>query len=130
MITRMPSNDTERAIRDIIKNHELLTNYSEGEKAIIYDLAIVLPSYYHFNWSDILLRPYVHNIIISYDKNKNKTGLDVVCACLNNIFREKIFYIDGGMYSDKKIIVSKDKSISNKKSGGTKNDKNENSSSE
>lgn len=124
MIVQTPKNKYEREIYENCKN---IPKLSEGEKSIIYDLAVSLSNYIYFDWEDINIKNYVNNIKLSYNKYKNQPGINVVCACINNCFKQYRASVEGDMYNKKLVI--KDVSISNLKSGGNENETSENSTS-
>lgn len=114
MIVRMPKNKYELEILNLIKEGKEFSKMPEGEKSIIYDLATDLPKYITFDWEDINLKRYVHDIKLSYDKHKNQPGLNVICACINAIFKQYKCKIEGPM--DAKTLIISDVSISKLKS--------------
>lgn len=120
MIVKIPTTKYEKELYKLIKDGNEFSKMSEGEKAIIYDLCIDLQKYVLFNWEDLDLKNYVHNMKLSYDKYKNQPGINVVCASINRVFPNKKATLEGNM--DNKRLVISDVSISNKKSGGNKND--------
>lgn len=124
MIAQTPKNKYEREIYENCKN---IPKLPEGEKSIIYDLAVSLSNYIYFDWEDINIKNYVNNIKLSYNKYKNQPGINVVCACINNCFKQYRASVEGDMYNKKLVI--KDVSISNLKSGGNENETSENSTS-
>lgn len=123
MIINPPSNKYELQIYEEIANAEeynrlipkkdpvtkelvMRPEMSEGEKSILYDLAISLPKYIYFNLEDIDIPNYVHNCCVGYNKNKNVVLMQVIANCINACFPQKLAKLEGGsMYESKHLVI-------------------------
>lgn len=88
MIVKPPKDNYEKQIYNICLD---IPKSPEGEKAIIYDLAVHdIPHFAEIDFSLIDLNNYIQNIIIIYNKYKSSPVINLVTAFINKFdFKEK-----------------------------------------
>ena len=88
MIVKPPKNEYEKQIYYICID---IPKLPEGEKAIIYDLAVHdIPHFAEVDFSLIDLNDYIQDIIIIYNKYKSSPVINLVTAFINRFdFKEK-----------------------------------------
>lgn len=110
MVVKKPKTDYEKLIYNKISTEKYYAT-SEGEKAILYDLAIIyIPKYAHIDFKYTDIDFYLHTIKRVYDKRKNTEQINVICECINALFQNKKAHIEGGM--EERQIIVEDISIS------------------
>lgn len=88
MIVKPPKNEYEKQIYYICAD---IPKLPEGEKAIIYDLAVYnIPYFADVDFHLINLDNYIRDIIIIYNKYKSSSVINLVTAFINRFnFKEK-----------------------------------------
>ena len=106
MVIKPPKNIYEKEIYNLLVTKPEYAKYPDGEKSILYDLAVQdIPKYISFNWEDLCLDDYLYKIKLSYDKTKSQPCINVVCACIKRVFPEYDTELVGNI-DNKKLVIS------------------------
>lgn len=115
MIVKPLQNEYDAEIYECIKNDIRYIELSEGEKAILFDLAQYVKKYVCFSWSKVSIPTFIYNCYKGYMKCKGGTILQVTCSCINHCFPNKKARIEQDYTNDIKRLIVEDKPTKGKK---------------
>lgn len=106
MIVKLPENEYERKVLDIIKTSNEFSKLSDGEKSIIYDLCKQVRKTVNISWEYLDLEKYTSLVFQGYKKSPNIPLMNVIVNCINKCFPNYNAYLEGsGSIDNKRIVI-------------------------